>query len=93
MYILIDEKEKSMEYSYTTMIDVIKRISEDDTPRHIRRQLERLTSDERRKVRQLMDYVEMELSDIDLAEEHDERFSEIFPGTIDALNSLTVRAS
>ena len=47
-----------MDYTYTTMIDVIKRIAEDDSPRHIRRQLARLTSDEKRKVRDLMDYVE-----------------------------------
>ena len=45
------------------MIDVIKRIAEDDTPRHIRRQLARLTSDEKRKVRDLMDYIEIELGD------------------------------
>lgn len=50
-----------MEYSYTTMIDVINRIAEDDTPRHIRRQLKRLTSDEKRKIRELMDYVGFEL--------------------------------
>jgi hypothetical protein len=74
-----------MDYTYTTMIDVIKRIAEDDDPRHIRRQLKRLTSDEIRKVRQLMDYVEMEITDIE--------YDEIFPGTNDALNSLTVRAS
>ena len=72
MYILIDEKEKSMDYTYTTMIDVIKRIAEDDDPRHIRRQLKRLTSDEIRKVRQIMDYVEMEITDI----EYDELFGE-----------------
>ena len=72
MYILIDEKEKSMDYTYTTMIDVIKRIAEDDSPRHIRRQLKRLTSDEIRKVRQIMDYVEMEITDI----EYDELFGE-----------------
>ena len=52
-----------MDYTYTTMIDVIKRIAEDDTPRHIRRQLARLTSDEKRKVRNLMDYIEIELGD------------------------------
>jgi|TARA_B110000503_G_scaffold123043_1_gene188289 hypothetical protein len=52
-----------MDYTYTTMIDVIKRIAEDDTPRHIRRQLARLTSDEKRKVRDLMDYIEIELGD------------------------------
>tara|TARA_B110000967_G_C18489482_1_gene366077 strand:+ start:68 stop:229 length:162 start_codon:yes stop_codon:yes gene_type:complete len=52
-----------MDYTYTTMIDVIKRIAEDDTPRHIRRQLARLTSDEKRKVRNLMDYIELELGD------------------------------
>ena len=40
-----------MDYTYTTMIDVIKRIAEDDSPRHIRRQL--------------MDYVEMEITDIE----------------------------
>ena len=72
MYILIDEKEKSMDYTYTTMIDVIKRIAEDDDPRHIRRQLKRLTSDEKRKVRDLMKYVEMEITDI----EYDELFGE-----------------
>lgn len=55
------DKELDMEYSYTTMIDVIKRIAEDDTPRHIRRQLKRLTSDEKRKIRELMDYVGFEL--------------------------------
>ena len=55
-----------MEYSYTTMIDVIKRIAEDDSPRHIRRQLNRLTSDERRKVRDLMDYVGYELNEIEI---------------------------
>jgi len=52
-----------MEYTYTTMIDVIKRIAEDDSPRHIRRQLNRLTSDEKRKVLNLMKYVEMEIVD------------------------------
>ena len=57
-----------MDYTYTTMIDVIKRIAEDDSPRHIRRQLDRLTTDERRKVRQLMDYVEMEITDIEYTE-------------------------
>jgi len=57
------DKETSMEYTYTTMIDVIKRISEDDSPRHIRRQLNRLTSDEKRKVLDLMKYVEMEIAD------------------------------
>jgi len=56
-----------MEYTYTTMIDVIKRIAEDDSPRHIRRQLNRLTSDERRKVRDLMDYVGYKLDDIEAA--------------------------
>ena len=61
-------KEKSMDYTYTTMIDVIKRIAEDDSPRHIRRQLDRLTTDERRKVRQLMGYVEMEITDIEYTE-------------------------
>ena len=61
-------KEKSMDYTYTTMIDVIKRIAEDDSPRHIRRQLNRLTTDERRKVRQLMDYVEMEITDSEYTE-------------------------
>ena len=54
-----------MDYSYTTIIDVIKRIAEYDDPRHIRRQLNRLTSDERRKVRDLMDYVEFELQDLE----------------------------
>jgi len=57
------DKETSMEYTYTTMIDVIKRIAEDDSPRHIRRQLNRLTSDEKRKVLDLMKYVEMEIID------------------------------
>ena len=57
------DKETSMEYTYTTMIDVIKRIAEDDSPRHIRRQLNRLTSDEKRKVLNLMKYVEMEIAD------------------------------
>ena len=57
------DKETSMEYTYTTMIDVIKRIAEDDSPRHIRRQLNRLTSDEKRKVLDLMKYVEMEIAD------------------------------
>ena len=57
------DKEISMEYTYTTMIDVIKRIAEDDSPRHIRRQLNRLTSDEKRKVLNLMKYVEMEIAD------------------------------
>ena len=52
-----------MDYTYTTMIDVIKRIAEDDTPRHIRRQLARLTSDEKRKVQDLMNYIELELRD------------------------------
>ncbi len=55
------KKGNDMEYSYTTMIDVIKRIAEDDSPRHIRRQLNRLTSDEKRKVRNLMNYVGFEL--------------------------------
>ena len=53
-----------MDYTYTTMIDVIKRIAEDDTPRHIRRQLARLTSDEKRKVQDLMDYIELELREV-----------------------------
>ena len=53
-----------MDYTYTTMIDVIKRIAEDDSHRHIRRQLARLTSDEKRKVRDLMDYVELELREV-----------------------------
>jgi hypothetical protein len=59
-----------MNYTYTTMIDVIKRIAEvelvydDDTPRHIRRQLARLTSDEKRKVQDLMDYIEIELREV-----------------------------
>ena len=61
-----------MDYAYTTLTDVIKRIAEDDSPRHIRRQLERLTSDEIRKVRDLMKYVEMEITDI----EYDELFKE-----------------
>jgi hypothetical protein len=61
-----------MDYTYTTLIDVIKRIADDDTPRHIQRQLKRLTSDEIRKVRQIMDYVEMEITDI----EYDELFKE-----------------
>ena len=72
MYILIDEKEKSMDYTYTTMIDVIKRIAEDDSARHIRRQLKRLTSDEIRKVRLVMSLIEHELTDI----EYDEIFRE-----------------
>ena len=65
-------KEKSMDYTYTTMIDVIKRIAEDDSPRHIRRQLKRLTSDEIRKVRLVMSLIEHELTDI----EYDELFKE-----------------
>ena len=65
-------KETPLEYTYTTMIDVIKRIAEDDSHRHIRRQLKRLTSDEKRKVRDLMKYVEMEITDI----EYDELFKE-----------------
>ena len=65
MYILIDEKEKSMDYTYTTMIDVIKRIAEDDSARHIRRQLKRLTSDELRKVRLVMRCIENEIYDME----------------------------
>ena len=61
-----------MDYTYTTMIDVIKRIAEDDSPRHIRRQLKRLTSDEIRKVRLVMSLIEHELTDI----EYDELFKE-----------------
>ena len=61
-----------MDYTYTTMIDVIKRISEDDSHRHIRRQLKRLTSDEIRKVRLVMSLIEHELTDI----EYDELFKE-----------------
>ena len=61
-----------MDYTYTTLIDVIKCRADDDTPRHIQRQLKRLTSDEIRKVRQIMDYVEMEITDI----EYDELFKE-----------------
>ena len=61
-----------MDYTYTTMIDVIKRIAEDDSPRHIRRQLKRLTSDEIRKVRLVMSLIEHELNDI----EYDEIFRE-----------------
>ena len=65
MYILIDEKEKSMDYTYTTMIDVIKRIAEDDSARHIRRQLKRRTSDELRKVRLVMRCIENEIYDME----------------------------
>ena len=54
-----------MDYTYTTMIDVIKRIAEDDSPRHIRRQLKRLTSDELRKVRLVMRYIENEIYDME----------------------------
>ena len=54
-----------MNYTYTTLIDVIKRIADDDSPRHIRRQLKRLTSDEIRKVRQIMDYVQIEIYDME----------------------------
>ena len=54
-----------MEYTYTTLTDVIKRIADDDSPRHIRRQLKRLTSDEIRKVRQIMDYVQIEIYDME----------------------------
>ena len=61
-----------MEYTYTTLTDVIKRIADDDSPRHIRRQLNRLPGDERRKIRQIMDYVEQELTD----SEYDEIFRE-----------------
>ena len=61
-----------MDYTYTTMIDVIKRIAEDDSARHIRRQLKRLTSDEIRKVRLVMSLIEHELTDI----EYDELFKE-----------------
>ena len=61
-----------MDYTYTTMIDVIKRIAEDDSPRHIRRQLKRLTTDEIRKVRLVMSLIEHELTDI----EYDELFKE-----------------
>ena len=61
-----------MDYTYTTMIDVIKRIAEDDSPRHIRRQLKRLTSDEIRKVRLVMSLIVHELTDI----EYDELFKE-----------------
>jgi hypothetical protein len=69
MVLMIEiDKEFDMSYMYTTMIDVIKRIAEDDTPRHIQRQLNRLTSDERRKVRDLMRYVEMELDDLEQQE-------------------------
>ena len=63
-------KETPLEYTYTTLTDVIKRIADDDSPRHIRRQLNRLTGDERRKIRQIMGYVEQELTDI----EYDEIF-------------------
>ena len=61
-----------MDYTYTTMIDVIKRKAEDDSARHIRRQLKRLTSDEIRKVRLVMSLIEHELTDI----EYDELFKE-----------------
>ena len=54
-----------MDYTYTTLIDVIKRIADDDSPRHIRRQLKRLTSDEIRKDRQIMDYVQIEIYDME----------------------------
>jgi len=66
------DKETSMDYTYTTMIDDLKRIAEDSSPLHIHRQRKRLTSDERRKVRDLMKYVEMEITDI----EYDELFKE-----------------
>lgn len=62
---MIDEKEKAMDYTYTTMIDVIKRIAEDDSARHIRRQLKRLTSDELRKVRLVMRCIENEIYDME----------------------------
>jgi hypothetical protein len=61
-----------MEYTYITLTDVIKRIADDDSPRHIRRQLNRLTGDERRKIRQIMGSLEQELIDI----EYDELFRE-----------------
>ena len=54
-----------MEYTYTTMIDVIKRIAEDDSPRHIRRQLKRLTSDEIRKVKLVMGLIELEIYEME----------------------------
>ena len=53
-----------MEYSYTTLIDVIRRIGEDDSPGHIDRQLARLTSDEKRRVRKMMHFVELALDDV-----------------------------
>ena len=58
-------KETPLDYTYTTMIDVIKRIAEDDSPRHIRRQLKRLTSDELRKVRLVMRCIENEIYDME----------------------------
>ena len=65
-----NDEEIDMSYTYTTMIDVIKRIAEDDTPPHIQRQLNRLTSDERRKVRDLICYIlySMELDDLEQQE-------------------------
>ena len=54
-----------MDYTSTTMIDVIKRIAEDDSARHIRRQLKRLTSDELRKVRLVMRCIENEIYDME----------------------------
>ena len=65
-------KETPLEYTYITLTDVIKRIADDDSPRHIRRQLNRLTGDERRKIRQIMGSLEQELIDI----EYDELFRE-----------------
>ena len=58
-------KETPLDYTYTTMIDVIKRIAEDDSPRHIRRQLKRLTSDELRKVRLVMRCIENEIYEME----------------------------
>ena len=54
-----------MDYAYATLTDVIKRLHEGDCPRHIRRQLKRLTSDEIRDLRLMMDWVEIEIYDME----------------------------
>ena len=54
-----------MDYAYTTLTDVIKRIAENDSPRHIRRQLQRLTSDEIRKVQSVIGLIELEIYDME----------------------------
>lgn len=47
-----------MDYKYTTLIDVMKNIAEDMSDTNMEKEIARLTSDEIRKFRSVLDYVE-----------------------------------